>query len=272
MAEKTTQETLVEGLCQALKETVQNIKDGANIMTHGPGVAYQAEVDAINALIQPVAATIMSILFLVDLIDLMTRKGDELRWEDVARSLIKFLICKNLMVLAPTILEVIYTTVNGMVLGQIGSISLSNIVTSLEPVFQAGIPADKTGLDQLFNALKQYIAYIGFYVDLLIVRFVSIIITVMCYARAFEIAVLQALSPIPIAFAGWGESKDVPKRYIMGFLGVNLQGLAIIICFKIYLAMAAGVTSIGGFILCTVALAMGIASSGKWAKDSLGLI
>lgn len=272
MAERTQKEQLVDELCGYLEETLESIRDSATVMANGVGVSYQAEIDAINALIQPVAMTIMSLLFIIDLIDLMTRKGDELRWEDVARSLIKFLICKNLMVLGPTILEVIYTTVNGMILAQAGNVPLDNVLNALKLVFEGKIPDDKTGMKQLFNALGQYIIYIGFYVDLLITRFIAIIISVMCYARSFEISVLQALSAIPIAFAGWGETKDVPKRFIMGYLGVNLQGLVIIICFKIFVAMSAGVTSVSRFLFCTALLLLGIASSGKWAKDSLGLM
>lgn len=264
---------LVDVLTRQIGEACEHIMKGANILVNGVGGSYAQGVQEINDLIYPIAMTILSILFLIDLIDMMTRKGDELRWEDVIRSLIKLLICKNIMLVAPTAMSAIYTTITNLI-QQVGvSIDLSTVKDALRTTFEAEIPDDQTGIKQVINAISQIVSYISIYVNVLIVNLVSLVITVLCYGRAFELAVLEALSRIPIAFAGWGETKDVPKRFLMSYLGVCLQGLSIIVCFKIYTSILSGTpSSTMEFLLYTVALAVGIASSGKWAKDSLGLI
>lgn len=264
---------LINNLTNSVQGSVENLNSAIQILSNGMTATYTAEANNIQTLIKPLAMTLLSILFLVDLIDMSTRKGDEMRWEDVARALIKLLICKNLMIIAPTIMSAMYNSIAatiGAVLS--GSVS-TNLVDVLKATFEASIPDDATGvLESIMTALKQVMAYIEILISCLIVNFVSIFIKVMSYGRMFELTVLESLSPIPIAFAGWGETKDVPKRFLMSYFGTCLQGLAMVVCYKIFLAIIGSPASIGEFLMFTVCLLVGCFSSGKWAKDSLGLV
>lgn len=265
-------EMLVDSLTNSVKGALDNLNSAIQVLSNGMTATYTAEANNIQTLIKPLAITLLSILFLIDLIDMSTRKGDELRWEDVARTLIKLLICKNLMEIAPTIMSAMYnsiaTTIGTLLAGTVND----DLVDVLKATFEASIPDNASGvLESIMAAVKQVMAYVELLISCLIVNFVSIFIKVMSYGRMFELTVLESLSPIPIAFAGWGETKDVPKRFLMNYFGTCLQGLAMVACYKIFLAIIGSPASIGEFLMFTVCLLVGCFSSGKWAKDSLGL-
>lgn len=266
-------EKLISMLLGYIDGAVENLQETLVLLQNGMIENFSTEAAQIANLIKPTAMTILAILVIIEVIDTVTKKGEEMRWEDVARLLIKMLICKNLMEIAPYIMNAMYYSTAKLISTVGATWDGAAIHDTIKAILEAEIPPDGSGvIDMIKSMFTQVVVYIGTFINALVIHIVTLIIRVVVYGRMFELAVLQAFSPLPIAFAGWGETKDIPKKYLLGYFGTCLQGLAMIICFLLFTGIMGQPATMGDFMLYTIALALGMFSSGKWAKDSLGLI
>ena len=88
----------------------------------------------------------------------------------------------------------------------------------------------------------------------------------------YAIRSYYVISPIPLAtFAGEGWH-DSAKAFIKSYAAVCLQGLVIIVMFYAFSQVAdlLGGTDSMGITITALALALGVAKSGQWARQAVG--
>lgn len=99
------------------------------------------------------------------------------------------------------------------------------------------------------------------------------VINLILIGRLFEIIVYTVISPIPLstfASEGW---TDTAKAFVKSYAAVCLQGLVVIVMFYAFsqLADILGGTSTIGIMITALSLALGVAKSGQWARQAVGI-
>ena len=98
------------------------------------------------------------------------------------------------------------------------------------------------------------------------------VINLILIGRLFEIIVYTVISPIPLAtFAGEGWH-DSAKAFIKSYAAVCLQGLVVMVMFYAFAQVAdlLGGTDTMGITITALALELGVAKSGQWARQAVG--
>ena len=113
---------------------------------------------------------------------------------------------------------------------------------------------------------------------MLLLQICGIVIKVMAYARMIEFFILVAVSPIASSFLPYTGTADITKRFILNVVSVLLQGLVMLIAIQIYGKLMTGFNYNIGVIELLIKtstmsclLLMAVSSSGKWAKQVVGL-
>lgn len=123
-----------------------------------------------------------------------------------------------------------------------------------------------------FLNLNYLLKYIETMPTFLILMGACWVINLILIGRLFEIIVYTVISPIPLAtFAGEGWH-DSAKAFIKSYAAVCLQGLVVIVMFYAFSQVAAllGGTDTMGITITALALALGVAKSGQWARQAVG--
>lgn len=267
--------SLVDVLFELYKGAIEFIQGGVGIM--GQGIASLSGIsdviDSVHAFILPVAWIILSILCLIDIIDVVTRKGEEMRWEDIIRILIKLVICKSIMEVIPYLMDAMFNSATELA-GQINQSIDDSVLSGIRVGIANTIKDDPTGgfIKTIPDRILQILQFLLGLLIGLAVYISGLVVYVIAYGRIMELLVLQALSPLPCAFAGWQETKDIPKKFTLSYFAVCLQGVTMIICVRIYILLISNSTGNTMFLIFTVTLVVGITKSGNWAKQIVGLV
>ena len=125
-------------------------------------------------------------------------------------------------------------------------------------------------------------------VSWLVVVVAYVVALVVTWARAIQLYVMAALSPIPLSLLGLDETRHMGVGYIRQFASVCLAGLIVtvlLVAFPVVLgglnAASAGTGTpidslVGGlsyalqYLAMCVLLVLSLAKSGAWARDVLG--
>lgn len=108
----------------------------------------------------------------------------------------------------------------------------------------------------------------------------SIVVTLMCWARALQIYVMAALSPIPIAMMGFEQTRSAGVGYMKNFAAVCLAGLILLIIGAVYPYLTVAVIGTGAIdvdlgsgvikvIAINLLLILACVKSGAWAKEAV---
>ena len=111
---------------------------------------------------------------------------------------------------------------------------------------------------------------------------------VVCWARAIQLYIMAAFSPIPLAFLGFDQTRQIGLGYLKSFGAVCIAGLIILILlisFPVILggivavnpgtgtpidAIANGLTYALQYLAMCVLLILSRVKSGAWARDIMG--
>lgn len=237
---------------------------------------YDGEVSSIANAIKTLANSLLAIFVTAEILSEINRKGDDFRWEDSLRVVLKLLIIKNFIDMAPLIMNAMYNSVNAIItqLGTGGNSLDVGLNTSAIAIGEK-IMKDIDECSGIFKGMQQSFIYVKFWIVMLGIKVCGLLVDVVAFARVIQLLMLKTLSPIPIVFCGWGETKDTTKRFALAFFAICLQGLVISVCFRIYLVILAQpvITSMStttGMLIATLVLAKSVMSSGNWAKELLG--
>ncbi|WP_206214468.1 type IV secretion system protein, partial [Adlercreutzia sp. ZJ141] len=119
----------------------------------------------------------------------------------------------------------------------------------------------------------------------LVVLIAYIVALVVCWARAIQLYVMAAFSPIPLAFLGFDQTRQIGIGYLKSFGAVCIAGLIILvllISFPIILGglvstnpgtgtpidgIANGLTYALQYLAMCILLILSLVKSGSWARE-----
>ena len=245
------------------------------IITSDTGV-YDSQVDGIADAIKALATTLLAIFVTAEVLSEINRKGDDFRWEDTLRLVIKLLIIKNIVDISPTVMSAMYNSVNDIILNLgTGATSLDEGLNASAIAFGQKVMDDIDGCSGI-KFLRQSFIYTKFWISMIGIKVCGLLVDVVAFSRVIQLLMLRTLSPIPVVFCGWSETKDTTKRFALAFFAVCLQGLVISVCFRVYIVILsqpviANMSTTTGMLIATLVLAKAVMSSGNWAKELLGV-
>ena len=107
----------------------------------------------------------------------------------------------------------------------------------------------------------------------LLIRIMSVLITVIMYGRMIEIYLYVSCAPIPFATLGNKEWGSIGTNYIKSIFALALQGFFIMVCVGIYAALVSGLvvaddlsTAVWELMAHTVVLCFSLFKTGSLAK------
>ena len=156
-------------------------------------------------------------------------------------------------------------------------------------LFGTGMPLDLSAVSitTTDDDAAALIAMLVALVSWLVVIVAYVVALVVSWARAIQIYIMAAFSPIPLALTSLDETRQMGVGYLKNFLAVCLAGLIILVLlvsFPIVLgglnAASAGVpvvdSIVGGlsyalqYLAMCVLLILSLVKSGSWARDIMG--
>lgn len=216
--------------------------------------------------IKGIALTLVSLFFVVQFCnDAMYMKIKS--YESVFKLIFKFFLAKALVDNASGLMAIIYNEFTKL------SITLSTATNGLLSSFKADALLTKPDKAGAFN-INYTTAELWANVDIFILKAACWVISLILIGRLFEVIIYSTIAPIPLATVageGWSESS---RTFIKGFAAVCLQSVIIIVMFNAFGGITKLMTNMGSNLSITVttlALAMGVAKSGSWARTAVGM-
>lgn len=262
-----------------------NIGDSVTVIS-SPVVSFASgaggtTIETVRATLEGVCYTMLAVFAMIEIVDAFTKKGEDMRWEEVARLLIKVIICKNLITAAPVILTIIQSTVSAALENSALGANLDNISTSLSTGLTANlrnyltkIIYDKKGYNIFFKnfglIFKILLSGVGGILLSIVMSVLSLVIRATSYLRGFELVVMASVAGIPLSFWAYSETKDIPKRFLLNYLAVCLQGLLLMICVFLYANIIGSITVQFEMLFWTSVLFMAVNKTGEWASKVIG--
>ncbi len=261
MIEWATIEEWVRTWLDVINYTFDN---AINALTISPFDSSITVIDTAMTAVEGVALVLVSMFFAIQLCnDAMLLKIQS--YEQVFKLFFKFILAKVIVQNARGIMGILFNGFNSIAetLGETNYGFLSSFNTDAI----IAQPADAGFLN--LNYLMKYLEAMPTFFILMGACWV---INLILIGRLFEIIVYTVISPIPLAtFAGEGWH-DSAKAFIKSYAAVCLQGLVVIIMFYAFSQVAEllGGTDSMGITITVLALALGVAKSGQWARQAVG--
>lgn len=250
MIEWATIEEWVRTWLDVINYTFDN---AINALTISPFDSSITVINTAMTAVEGVALVLVSMFFAIQLCnDAMLLKIQS--YEQVFKLFFKFILAKVIVQNARGIMGILFNGFNSIAetLGETNYGFLSSFNTDAI----IAQPADAGFLN--LNYLMKYLEAMPTFLILI--------------GRLFEIIVYTVISPIPLAtFAGEGWH-DSAKAFIKSYAAVCLQGLVVIVMFYAFSQVAEllGGTDSMGITITALALALGVAKSGQWARQAVG--
>lgn len=252
-------------LSEWLEIVNQAFDNAVKILTISP---FDRSITVINTTItavEGVALVLVSMFFAIQLCnDAMLLKIQS--YEQVFKLFFRFIIAKVIVQNAKGLMGIIYNGFNGLAskLGEVNYGFISSFDTDA-----ILIKPNEAGFMNL-NYIVKYLETIPIFLILLGSCWV---INLILIGRLFEIIVYTVISPIPlstIASEGWHDSA---KSFVKSYAAVCLQGLVVIVMFYAFSQMAEllGGTNSLGLVITALSLALGVAKSGQWSRQAVGI-
>lgn len=194
---------------------------------------YNAAVVIHDSAVKPITAVVLAIMAVVMLADVSTRlEGDrELGVKLIAGTMFKIVL-------------VIVAVENAMVILK----AIDQIVTSLaNSVNGAPIKAPSGGGVKLGDTLKPKIKEAGLVKQMgllvvllipwLLAEIVSVIGIVLVFVRFLQLYMMTAFASLPVAFLAHPDTKSMGIGYLKRYATVGLQGVMILLAYKLYQAL-----------------------------------
>ena len=257
-------ETIEEWVRTWLDVINYTFDNAINALTISPFDSSITVIDTAMTDVEGVALVLVSMFFAIQLCnDAMLLKIQS--YEQVFKLFFKFILAKVIVQNARGIMDILFNGFNSIAdtLGETNYGFLSSFNTDAI----IAQPADAGFLN--LNYLMKYLEAMPTF---LILMGACWVINLILIGRLFEIIVYTVISPIPLAtFAseGWHDSA---KAFIKSYAAVCLQGLVVMVMFYAFAQVAdlLGGTDSMGITITALALALGVAKSGQWARQAVG--
>ena len=119
----------------------------------------------------------------------------------------------------------------------------------------------------------------------LVVLIAYIVALVLCWARAIHLYIMAAFSPIPLAFLGFDQTRQIGIGYLKSFGAVCIAGLIILVLLISFPAILGGIVAVNPgtgtpidaiangltyalqYLAMCILLVLSLVKSGSWARD-----
>lgn len=255
----------IEGWVRSWLDTINHTFDNSvQVLKISPFDSSITVIDTAMAAVEGVALVLVSMFFAIQLCnDAMLLKIQS--YEQVFKLFFKFIMAKVIVQNARGLMGILFNGFNSVAsalgetnYGFLSSFGTDALITEPE---SAG-----------FFGLNYLVKYLETMPTFLILMGACWVINLILIGRLFEIIVYTVISPIPLStFAGEGWH-DSAKAFVKSYAAVCLQGLVVIVMFYAFAQVAdlLGGTSTLGITITALALALGVAKSGQWARQAVG--
>ncbi|MCD8089151.1 MAG: type IV secretion system protein [Clostridiales bacterium] len=231
-----------------------------------------------------VGASLLTLFMLLELVSIINKVdgGQGLTGTKIPVNLmIKFAVFALFYCNIPTVIKGI-ESVGVYIASALGTVTNSPIQLG---VSQADVSAMVDAIDDIGVTGRIYTVVV-LMLCWLVMKIVSIILSVTVIFRFFEMWLMLLFSPIPLACLASSEFKQTAVNFLKKYAAISLKGAAILGCFVIYYALAgSSITAynsamdinefIGGFLidnlLYLIVLCVAVFSSGKIVNGILGV-
>ena len=254
--------------------TVESL--GSGILIQSPETfnttLYNGIINIMENAVKPVASVILGIFLALELYNIATRTEgmSNLGIEIPMKTLLKFVLCKVVMDNLRLILLAMYEV-------------SSAVITNMNGVFHSTITTNTTNIETIKTTVEsmefgvQLLTSVEVTIIWLLIKLVSVLVTVIVIARMVELYVLIAISPVPAATLPNAEASSVAKNFLKVFLAVCIQGALIFLVIAMFGIIVSSVgLSVDGaefskslftILGYAIVLIISLFSTGKWAKS-----
>lgn len=222
-----------------------------------------------TSVVMPIAYVILALFFVLELYKASIKVdgaggGQSFGAEIVFKVMFRMVLCKVAVDSSLLIMEAIYGVGQTVVTGISGVVSTGSISAGL----------DVTAITALIESMSLG-EQIGMLLELVIVKFgvwiILGLVEIICIARFIEIYIYVAIAPIPLATFPSDDLNQIAKNFLKGFAAVCLQGGFIYLVLSFFPILVnnnvLGEMSAFTMLLYSLILALGVFSSGRWAKS-----
>lgn len=219
--------------------------------------------------VMPIAYVVLALFFVLELYKASIKVdgaggGVSFGAEMVFKVMFKMILCKVAVDSSLLVMEAVYGVGQAVTTGIAGVVSSGTITGGMD---LTAITAEINSMDlgaQIGMLLEMFIVKFGVWIILGLVQ-------IICIARFIEIYVYVAISPIPLATFPSDDLNQIGKNFLKGFAAVCIQGAFIYLILSFFPILVnaniLGDTSALGLLLYSLILALGVFSSGRWAKS-----
>lgn len=255
-----------------------------NVLTQSNDSVWNS-VLTIADVLKPFCYTIIGICLLIEIAQ-VAAKVDIIKWEHGLKVLVKMVLAKVCIDIAPTILQACYMQAASWI-NSIGAGTNTNFGSSMSSQIEP-LLKNVTGAG---NILALFVASI---IVIVAIKVCGLLIQVIAFGRMFELYVYLAVSPLPCAFFPLGDGSGggfsrVTGKFFKSFAAVCLQGVMIVVCMRVFNMIIGGTLNemiqaaissgsepsiiVGDLcyvmLLGAIVLLMSIVKCGTWAKGIL---
>jgi len=267
------EEWLTGYITEKFDELNYSIHDAITKVIQTPAEFAPSTASVINTVFDVVlgtAYTLITLFFIIDLCN-KTLMLETSNYEVTVKLLLRFVFAKVIVENCRGIM--------GMILN-----AFSGIITSLEEV--DGSLLGNSVANALIDKVEEMdggflgINYITYFLQLqptmLLIWVASIISGVIVIGRMFEIMIYSAVAPLPLSTLAGEMSHDTAKRFLQSYIAVCLQGVIIVIAFKLFGGIItdayAGDIGLLNYLVLVVVFCLTLFKSGTWARQIVGIM
>lgn len=263
------------------------LSSSQTVLTQTNDSVWSSVLELSNVL-KPFCYTIIGICLLIELAQVAS-KVDIIKWEHGLKLLVKMVLAKVCIDIAPTVLKACYIQAAEWITS-IGTGTNTNFGTSLS----AQVEPLLKNVSGAGNILALFAASV---IVIVAIKVCGLLIQVIAFGRMFELYVYLAVSPLPCAFFPLGDGSGggfsrITGKFFKSFVAVCLQGVMIILCMRIFNLIIGGTLNqmiqnainsgsepsiiVGDLcyvmLLGAIVLLMSIVRCGSWAKSILDVM
>jgi hypothetical protein len=264
-------ETLIDLIKSYFSGMNDALSMSINMLMQSPGEfspMMEATVDSIFAVLLSTSYVLIVLFFIIDLAN-KTVMLETQNYEVIAKLLLRFLLAKVIVENCRGIMYAIYY-------------SFQKVLNSV--AIQGGSPLGDGAQQAVLDHVNQMdggifgLNFVVYYMQMmptfLIVWVVSLIAGVIVIGRMFEIMIYSAVAPLPLATLAGEATTDTAKHFTKNYVALCLQGIIIIIAFRLFGAVIADVytgnTNMGVYLMLVIVFALTVIKSGTWSKQIAG--
>lgn len=216
------------------------------------------------------ALVLVALFFLIDLCN-KSLMFEISNYEVTAKLLLRFLLAKGIVDNSHFIMDWIFRGFSDILnkIGNVGNLSFGNSASQ-------GIIDKINSMDGGVLGINYLLYWMSLQPTLLIMWGATIVTGVIVIGRMFEIMIYTTVAPLPLSTLAGETSHDTAKKFIMNYISVCLQGVIILIAFKIFGGLMAdafsGNIDMLTYLMFVVVFALILLKSGTWAKQVVGII